>query len=283
MRLILERVGDGQPSNDSDMVLLAWPIPGESVQRNIWFSMFLTYDTNIDVMISTIYGVEGYLIEVEEPDTSTSWDNLWDEHVPKVGTSISYDMADTLDTEPSMDPGQVSSDEILQIGEPGWERYFERMKILNFAQVQTGFIAGTPDTYRPTDWFKGHVSKKYRTRSESASMLGVVVPSMANMNAGSQLLAADPDGNVRMWARYKYIEHVVEEMMTFVLGLGNEGVSGAELPYDDAEDLIENLLTAISAGSNANWGDNGFRVQAYGKLEVEVPGRLPRMSLAANP
>ena len=234
MLVNMERWGQRDVANDTDAVILAWPLPGQCTLHNIWMELDLLVNVGIPIAERAFYSVDGFVIPLLDPDGGTNIDVIWDTQVPKMAQDMSYELSDSSVTTPIWEPGEMLTESLTLMTLNAPERIFKRRNMQSLAKKAT--VVST--TYYPTDNFSTHIKKNMYTEREAAILIGVGSPSMDQDASNDELL---PSGATAEWAMLRYIVPTLEDMFVHILGLGTPG-SGT-VPYDDAETFIENLVS----------------------------------------
>lgn len=261
----------------SDEVLMAWPVPSGCTVLNVWHWLSSVAAQNFDVTQVCAYGVDGYLIPLLDPDGGIDIEVIWDTQVPKMNLTLAFEMSDASDTQPRWEPGELLTEALTTMSLNSPEQVFKRRMFITFADVQTGFLAGTPDTYRPVDKYRTHSKKSYFAPRESAYIFGFSNPNMANDVSDAELL---PTGVNREWAMLKFIDWVMESMMVDVLGLSTGGTA---VPFDEASAFIENIMTDWNVvDDTALFAATSWIVTGGGTMQMRVPGKIPSVQLTTE-
>lgn len=274
MLVNMQRFGQKDVAADTDQVVLAWPLPGQCTMHNVWFEMDLIVNAGTPLAERAFYGVDGYLVPLLDPDGGTNIQDIWDTQIPKMSQDMSYELSDTAVTTPVYEPGEMQTGQLTQMVLTQPEKFFERRKMVSIAK--TSVVIST--TWYPTDNFKTHVKSNYFAPIESAILIGVSSPQMDQDASNSELL---PSGATAEWAMLRYLKPVIEDMFVHILGLGSPGTG--TVPYDDAEDFIEKLVSDFNEVDDpASYTLSNWDVLAFGTCQINVPGDVPSISISAE-
>lgn len=274
MLINMQRFGQRDVVAGEDDVVLAWPLPGECTLHNIWFECDVHYATGVANDQRTFYAMHGYAIPLLDPDAHQDIDTLWDTQIPKSTQDMSYELADGAVTGPVWEPGELLTESITQIQLSKPELVFKRKKMLSFQKSPT--LVST--TWHPGDNFTTQVRKNIYADRESAVMLGLSSPNQDQDSADLELL---PSAATAEWAMLRYIVPVLEDMMVHILGLG--AVGSGNVPYDDAENFIEDLVSDFNDVDDASaFSPDPFSALAFGTAQINVPGEMPKIALSAE-
>lgn len=259
-------------ASGSDEVVASMPMPSECVQNNVWGECQLLSESDILISAAMLYGMDGYVLNLPDPDTQDSIDDLWDRLVDKdeavASGAIDLDTT-TEDTTPHYEAGEPSlgaiMDEHTYNDDNHW---FSRRGMMSFASSPTGFnwVTGTLSTYNPRDVFKIRSRKSIFTELHSMSLLGLSVP---NIVTTGTVPSSPPAGT---FIQEKYLEVILEQAWMHITGIIE---AGAETPWEEAsagvQELLEPAVYEDTIGAFTNAGD----LQAFTKctFDISVPGR----------
>lgn len=226
------------------------------------------------------YGLEGWILPVEDPDSVVTMNALWDSHVPKDTGTQTLDLdADAADSTPFYEPGHIAWEFMFDMGlQP--RRLYHRHRILSAANGAIGFRQDE-ETPFIEHWFPGrvervNVSRPTRVRSPSLVVFAVAAP-LTTITSATAPTAAFAEAD---WGRIKFIDDVVEMAMIDLLGLHE---AGAEKPWEDAALLLKEFLDPVVLEANAgtlqpkSWLASGELV-----FDVVVPGRMKQQVLTGG-
>lgn len=260
-----------------DHVMGGAPIPSESSFNNLWGEMHVVGNAAISVLKASMYGVDGYLVPVEDPDSNTSYNSIWDNLVPKdndVITGLFSSNPEDADADPAFEPGEPNLDALMGHQAMGADpQFYKRRKLLSFANTPSGFEAGSPDTYIPRDIFKIRSSRKMFADAHALAMVAISVPNMTDTSTSIWTTDSEPQ-----WMQRKYLEMVLEQAWIDLVGLSE---TGAESPWTDASLLLEEFLEPDILEETADaFTVSAFNVWCYCTWDISVPGRLQVKSLS---
>ncbi len=271
-RLFRHQLTQQYTSSGTDRIFGSMPIPSESSQNNVWGNIHVVDRFDSVVHQVSLYGIDGFLLAVPDPDSPDSVEDLWDRLVDK----------DDDITLGSLDLDEATSDlsNLYEAGEPSIgaimdahvykddNHWFKRRSMMSFASSPTGFnyAAAGNSTYLARDMFKLRSRKKIYTEYFSMSLLGISVPIVetksTNPNAPTQ----------SAWLQQKYLEVVLEQAWMTILGLTE---SGAESPWEEAAALVQELTEPDVEEATAGAFRNDSAMSIFSELtwDVSVPGR----------
>ncbi len=278
MRLLsLNRIAAGAVLQGTDKVLMGFPVPSDCSLVNFWGEVSAMYGVT-GIGSGIMYGFDGYLIPIIDPDAGQAIEVLWDTQVPKMDQDLSYELSDASDTAPRYEPGQELTEAITGISFSSPEQVYKRRRLLTFANSPTGFDVTTP-SFMPTENFKVRIQKRYRALMESALLFAWSQPNMDDDVQNVELL---PTGADEEWAMMKYIDMAIKDMMVHVLGLGSVG-SGT-VPWSVAETFLENLVSDFATIDGTPFASSGVSADVFmvGTAQIVVPGELPSANIHAE-
>lgn len=264
----------------SDTVLAGVWLPSGSILTRVRGEVALTGPSELTLGQIVVYGLEGWILPMEDPDSAITMNALWDSHVPKDQLSDILDLdADAADTKAFYEPGSITWEFLYDIGlQP--RRILHRKKICSAANSALGFRQDT-ETPFIEHWFPGamervDIARPIRVASPSLVVFAVGAPLTTSTSATTPVAGmAEVD-----WGRVKYIDHVVEMAFMELIGLTE---ATAETPWEEAADLLRQYLDPVMLEGNAatlqpkSWLASGELV-----FDIVVPGRMPNRVLTGG-
>ncbi len=255
-------------------------LPSGSILNRVKGHVGLAGASELTLSQGCAYGVEGWILPVEDPDSVQTMNAIWDDFVPKDTTSDILDLdTATPDSNTFYEPGMIAWEFLFDVGTQP-RRILHRHRMCSPAN---SMIMNRQDTETPfiEHWFPGaneriDVRRPIRVSGPSLAVFAVAVPDSLATSATTPVAALGED----RWGQIKYIDNVLERAMMDLLGLTE---AGAETPWEEASDLLRSYLEANVLEANA-----GTMVQmpwtAIGELvfDVIVPGRMPTKILTGG-
>lgn len=272
--------GSSAIASGTDSVIAGMWVPSGAIITGIQGSINLVGATAMTLAQACFYGVEAWIVPVDDPDSTPTMDALWDANVPKdtEAQELDLDVA-AADATPFYEPGSIMWEALFDIGSVP-QRIYHRHKVcsaVNASQFQRQDVE-TPflEHWFPSSIEGVNIRRSYRVREPSAVMFAVSIPDTIQTNV-SAFLAAFAEHE---WGQMKYVDHMMEMALMSLLGLTE---AGAETPWTDAAELLRKVLEPQVLEKNAgtfvatSWG-------AFGELvfDVVVPGRIPSKVLTGG-
>lgn len=215
------------------------------------------------------YACDGWILDLPDPDTADSVDDIWDIMVDK-----DVDEASALDLDTTT-PDVTVFDEVglfnasrvagLEKTEQS-KRWFRRRKMVSLASNPTGFDPAA-DNYFPTDIFHVDASPRRGPDDWGIGVLGFGTPLATDTTTAIPMTP----GSEGAWLQLKYLEVVLEQAWMDMAGLTE--TPGTD-PWQGATDMIEELLEPTVVEETASAIGNGsWNVFARLSWDVTVPGR----------
>lgn len=254
----------------SDEVIGHSPLPSECSLNQVWCETHMIGTAAQNLFKVVLYGVDGRIIDDDDPGDVQVLDTEWDTHIIK-----DVDFASGAFT---MDPGTSQSGPLFEPGEPNPEQalglafeekneFYKRRKMLSFAQATRGFVTGTPETYIPGDIWKFHSRKRFFVERMSQAILALSNPSLDDTTA----TAASSFTTEAKWMQMKYLEVVLEQAWMELMGLTE---SGAESPWEEAALLVEEILEpSVIEETAGQFTTAAWNVYCQMTWDITVPGR----------
>ncbi len=267
----------------TDEALVAFPVPSECKVEMLKFEGHIVASVPLDLTNVCAYGAHWYFLPLLDPDALDTLDAIWDELVPKSQAVIDADISDAAVADAVWEPGQTVEGALLDMTVSDPSEMWSKRKYLTYADAQTGFVDGTPDTFVPTDRFNDSVQQGYTAKLDSAVLYGVSSPDFVEAVSNTTVFATVPNiGNFAKFAMVKYIDHVMEAMMWDVIGIGAEAASGAVLPFEDSTLFLQNLLSDFGFIDAANFAARTWDCTIVAEMVLLVPGDLAKKTISAR-
>lgn len=245
-------------------------VPSESSMNGVQGQVHVQATAVSDVHRAHMYGCDGWLIPVDDPDTVDAIDDIWDRYVEKDGVlqsgAISLDTAG-VDAVAFDEPGIPQADGIAGVESMSKSnRFFRRRKMISFQSNARGFLDGTPDVFLPGDVFDVRVKRKMTADTFSIVAMGLGGPGFTNVTTTRPSSPTETQ-----WLQIKYMEVVLEQAWMDLVGLTEVG---AETPYEEATALIADMLEpTIVEDTAAAFSNTPYEVFSQFTWDLTVPGR----------
>lgn len=215
------------------------------------------------------YACDGWVLDLPDPDTADSIDDIWDLMVNKDADETSgFDLDTTSpDTSQFDEPGEWNAARTAGMDKtPQSKRWFRRRKMISLASNPTGFDPAA-DNYFPADVFKVNASPRMGPDDWGMAALGFGSPILT---ATTTTIPSTP-GSEGEWIQLKYLEVVLEQAWMDLAGL-NE-TPGTD-PWQGSVDMIEELLEPdVVEDIAATFEAGTWNVWAKLSWDITVPGR----------
>ncbi len=255
-------------------------LPAGSILAGVKGDVQLVGPTELTLGQVVSYGLEGWILPMEDPDSGVTMNALWDSHVPKDTVTELMDLdADAADATPFYEPGSIAWEFLFDIGMSP-RRILHRHK---FVTAASGSFMTRQDVETPftEHWFPGavervNITRPYRVKVPSLAVFAVAVPDTLQTSA-TDAVGGMPETD---WGRVKFIDTVMEQAMMSLLGLTE---SGAETPWVEAASLLRQYMDPAVLENNAGsfaptvWGAHGELV-----FDVVVPGSMKKRVLSGG-
>lgn len=268
---------------DQDETIAFVPLPTGSKLNNTWLDVSVIADVAHSFKASAFYGITGYVLQIEDPDTATTLNTIWDQQVTKEVSSqagvTDLDLAGSPTTasasvavsEPESQPGYIDLEELLGTDNRGNLQVFKRRKMITFAKNPTGWDPGSGGTYIPMDHFTTHLRSGPRVEAMSYLIFGFSAPAMDNRSTGEPTTISEID-----WFYLQFLDMFIEEMLKDLIGLTTAAGPGAVSAIVDFLEYAswepdDDLL------SGTNW-----QVTAQTTFDVTMPGMQRITTLATD-
>lgn len=268
-----ERFAHVKTGTNSDSILLAFDLPAESVLRNITCRIAaIGVQTAIEREISVGYAVAAYMIGLDDPDATPSYQDLWDRFVPKYTDSDIMDLdTGTAVVTPFWEPGEVNYDAVFDMGEMPL-RLFMRRKLLNFSDPGSSGFRFQPSEspfepqWMPSDSFNIQINRPIRISKPSVVIIAMANPALDDTTTSRAHLTESE------WGQIQYVESTLERALLDQLGVIE---AGAETPWIEASDLLrKHLAPDVFEETAGAYGTESFNVFCQLQFAHTVPGQM---------
>lgn len=267
----------------SDEVISGCPMPAQSRLVGTWGEVHAikgSVSVGIAIDQAAMYGCDGWVVLVEDPDTAITYGSLWNNMVPKDQDMASgaFDLDTGSDNKPFFEPGEPTLEAILDAANVDKDsHFFKRRKLITYASMPRGFDTGaTPDSYFPMDVFPINTIPRIGVQHYSCAMLGFASPAFDDVN---QLDYSTPASEAE-WIQLQYLEVVLEQAWMYMVGLVEVG---AETPYEDAALMIEDFLEpTVSEETTGQFQALTYSVFTKATWGLVVPGRREFKSISSE-
>jgi hypothetical protein len=208
--------------------------------NNVWLDVSVLQTSGVAINVATLYGLSGFVVNMDDPDSPVNYDHLWDSMIAKDQTE-SYDILsiDTASatTSPEFDVGKLDLFQILGTNLVGNMQIYQRRQLLTFPKRPIAYDPSN-DTYFPQDAFKVHITNGPTVKSPSVAMFGFSSPGLAGGQAiTSDQISATPSES--QWLYTMYAEVFLYDMWKHLIGV-TPGSSTD--PYDTVSAWFAQLL-----------------------------------------
>lgn len=262
----------------TDKVIGGVTIPQDGVLHNVSGQIHLVVPTALGIEQAVMYGIGGWLMNGMDPDTTDTYDDIWDRFVPKdedileaaAGNQLDLDTAVAV-TAPAFEPGEPRVEALVGAMPAG--RFLRNEKLISFANSKGGFDK-TSEDYFPSDALDPFAaSPNMFTDDWAAAMIAVSAPAQDDVTTS---IFSTPTGSAE-WMALKYIDDVVESAWKQMVGLTE---AGAESPFGDLTRFLENATEpTVVEESAGSFVATVWRVFARLVWDYEVPGSIKKIGL----
>ena len=259
-------------AQNNDQVVAFVPLPPGSKLNNVWLDVSIKSNSSLSIDASAMYGFSGFVVEVEDPDSSHSYDYVWDHMIQK-------DMAEgfnilSLDTgtsvnDPEFEVGRIDLFSIFGDNLQGNMQIYQKREFLTFAKRPVAYDPSN-DTYFALDAFKVHVSRGPRVKAASVAMFALSSPAMDL----TQTLTADSFGATPVdteWIMTMYAEVFLYDMWKHLVGV-TPGAS--EEPYNAVSAWFAKLMEdKMWEGSSGMILPQDYSIWTKATWDISVVGK----------
>lgn len=258
-----------------DGMLFGISLPSESRLNGLTAQVHVMNMGVKPVTQAMMYGVEGYILPVLDPDSAPNLETIWDALVPKDNDIDTIDL-DTSgnDTQSFFEPGESAMSEIMDVGlQP--ERIYNMQRLKSYANASLRHEDTDVIEWVFSDVLNIRIRKRYFVKQPSVIIFSIGNPDMTDTSATEPQALAENE-----WARVKYIELVLEQALMKHFGLVE---AGAETPWEDAAALLRKYIEPDVFEEHAGaWTSATLRVYANATFDISVPGTMGKIQIGSG-
>lgn len=270
LRMFARRWTQKSVAAGSDEIIFGVSLPAGSVVHDINAEVLCHFVSDTPLGTVTMYGVEGYLLPVFDPDSGASFETIWDQLVPKDSDTESVDLdTSAADTGPFFEPGEPSFQDMLDVGLVP-KRIYRRERMLHIGNGSVfSFRQQAGDTIRwvPGDQFKIRVKRRIRVKVDSILVFGFASPSLDDHTGTFEKILDEFE-----WPQVKYMSETMRRALLHLIGLTE---AGAETPWEEATALLKKHLEPDMIEETANsWTGSTWTVATRAIIDHSTIGEF---------
>lgn len=266
----------------ADSVFTWCPIPARSSLDVVHMDFQIKGDTQPTKGQGCIYAIDGYILEIPDPDGSTALadpNDLWDKMVPKeaeYGAELDYDSDDTADAGPTVgSPDEINITRLFGGYNP--KRIFDRLRLL-FASMPLSQPA-TSSTWQPFDRVKTSLTPKIWVERPSVAMFAIHAPDLsaaydAFIDGTNDRQDWIPTSKLE-WAALQYSAEVAKQWLWQTVGIA-EGVNATLI------NAVRRWLEQAYIEDDGRVIDQTYEIMGQATYQV-TPGGLIVPTLTSRP
>ncbi len=264
---------------NSDEVLADIALPANSKVNNVWLEAHILGPEDQSGVMLYMYAMSAYVIPVLDPDTPVDIRDYWDRVVPKsadIATSV-FDMdTGANDAGGDYEIGEIDFQELFDLNVLDPKQMFRRIKRISVASNATGYVAGTPDSFRPVDFFKTQIKRGKSVNQPSMGMVGLSSPDLTDTTNANRTTPSETD-----WIKLQYIDTTFQQMLDYLVGLTSEGTGTS--PYDEAAALIaEYVAPDYYEATGGRFAPVTWDAFLFATWDVSIRGKLEVRTLSSG-
>ena len=259
----------------NDDVLFGLSLPSDTVIHDIRAQVHVIGQTVLSMAEAIMYGIQGYILPVLDPDAAASFNQLWDTLVPKDDDTDTIDLdTGAADAQSMYEPGESSMAEVMDLGlQP--ERIYHYEKLLSFAN--SGFRQEDTSVleWAASDVVDIRIRKRFRVHQPSVVLFALGNADLTDTTATEPAAAAENE-----WPRLKYMTSTLEMALMQHFGLIE---TGAETPFEDAAKLLrKHLEPDLHEEAAGSWGSKTLKHWSAAIIDHSVSGEMAGMTLSTG-
>jgi hypothetical protein len=266
---------------NNDQVVAFLPMPPGSRLNNVWLDVSVLTDASMDIFSSCMYGLSGFVVDVDDPDTTWTYDTVWDRMITKdvaEGFDILQLDTATASNDPEFEPGKIDLFQVFGDNLVGNMQIYQKREMLTFAKKPITYDPSN-DSFFPSDAFKVHVARGPKVSRPSVAMFGFSAPA-ADQTQAFTLDALGQTPGEKEWLITMYSEVFLYDMWKHLIGI----TPGASVdPFNDVsawfaklmEDKMYESYTGLIIPAN-------FRVHCKATWDMSVVGKPGKVTLTSD-
>lgn len=257
------------PGLNGDSVFSAADLPPEGILNGFGGENHINF-ANQTVGTAALYGLHGYILPIQAPETATTYQLIWDKMVDKASDAALTSLFPTTasaTTTPIFEPGEARWEDLanMEVVEDDFELLNNR-RMLSFANSPVGYDHAS-SAFKPVEFLRIRSDgKRRRVKTFSTAVFAVSLPTIDDVSTTLPV----PTSNARHWMWTKYIKDLLKTAFDLMMT-----ASPASSPWDLAATFLEELLVPPVFESKVGAFIAG-QPSILGKLtyDISVPGEM---------
>ena len=267
-------------TSNSDRVIAYVPMPPGTKLNNVWLDVSVLPTVQMGINEACLYGLSGFVVDVDDPDTAEAYDLVWDKMIHKdiaeAYNILSID-TNTADTGPEYEPGQLDLMQIFGDNLIGNMQIYQKREMLTYPKKPLGYDPSN-DTYFASDAFKVHVRNGPTVRSPSIAMFGFSSPDITTPTTSTGDIGTTP--TEREWLFTMYAEVFVYDMWKHLIGVTP---SSSTNPYDAVSAWFAKLMEdALFQYESGDYTTRDYKVWTKATWDITVVGKPSKPVLTSD-
>jgi len=254
MRVFPKILSEVEISAASDKIIGAFFVPPGCTWNGFWMEHSMHVNTPQDKSYAFLYGVDAYLIPINDPDTDINLDTLWDESVPKdtaVGSSVLDMDTASADPTPRFELGELNPSDLIGLSTVPEQLMSPRRQLITFAKMPLAFHMDpiTPFTaqfYIPSDYYKTRSKTRRHTEVPAVVLIAASSPDYNATDSFWSNLQSTSE-----WLQLKYLGETQRDAWTYISGLVS---AGTQESASEAATLLEGFMEKFYEQNAAAFG-----------------------------
>jgi len=280
LHMIARRRGMYDVTVGTDTVIGGITLPSDTVVRDVR-ATFDILDSGAGFLaknVGIMYGIEGYILPLLDPDSAIEFNVLWDNLVPKDTDTETIDLdTGAADTTPFFEPGEIDWSKVLDVGlRP--RKIYSRYKLMTFNNAaQHGQDEETPFAAQWVGGDRVHVRirRSLHVSQPSVLLFAFASPAVDDTTTTPETALTEPN-----LSQVKYMEETLERAHLTLIGLTE---AGAETPFVEAGALIKTHLEPdMFEQTSGRYFPVAYRVFTEMMIGHSVRGRFGTTTLSTG-
>lgn len=275
IRMFPRRRSMHQVAAGADQVLFGISLPSDCRLNGLSAQLHILGTTVLPSSTCLMYGIEGYVLPVLDPDAAPSFDTIWDTLVPKDDDTDTIDLdTGAADTQSFYEPGEAAMAEVMDVGlQP--KRIYNRQALRSFSNSAFKQENTSVLEWVMADVINIKIKKRIHVKQPSVVLFALGNPDLTDTTQTLPTALAENE-----WPRVKYMELVLEQALMQHFGLVE---AGAETPWIDAAQLLRKYIEPdVYEGSAGAFGAVTLTTFANVTFDVSVPGTMEKIQIGTG-
>ena len=249
--------------------------------NNVWLDVSVQRSASLAIGTAAMYGVAGFVVDMDDPDTTHSYDFMWDSMIQKdvaEGHDILSIDTGSASSAVEFEPGELDLYQLFGDNLTGNMQMYQRREVLTYPKRPIGYDPSN-DTFIAQDAFKVHIRNGPTVKQSSVGLFGFSSPAMDQ----TQAFTAGAIGTTpseQQWLFTMYAEVFLYDMWKHLIGAL---ASSSADPYDDVSAWFAKLMEdKMYESATSLYSSSDYIVHCKATWDMSVPGKPGKTVLTSD-